>query len=286
VPRSIEHVDARFLHDWPLPEPGESKHARGDVLAVGGARRSPGALLLAGEAALRVGAGRLTLAVGASVADHIAVAMPESGVVALEEDDDSVAGRSAAALEKDAADADAVLVGPGLDDADSTLELLEGILPMLKQTTAVVLDAYALGVLTRLTDGVPRGRTVLTPNSDEAGRILGREIEDLESDLLEVAESTGAVLSSMGIVAAPGDRVWRVGIGGRGLATSGSGDVLAGILTGLLARGATPEQAAVWATYLHVEAGNSAARDIAPLGYLARELLPPLPGLMAALSAG
>jgi NAD(P)H-hydrate repair Nnr-like enzyme with NAD(P)H-hydrate dehydratase domain len=76
-------VDAALLRDWPLPEPGGSKDARGQVVVVGGSARTPGAVLLTGLAALRVGAGRLTLVVPESIAGHVAIAVPEAGVIAL-----------------------------------------------------------------------------------------------------------------------------------------------------------------------------------------------------------
>jgi len=76
-------VDRTLLASWPLPEPDGSKRSRGDIVVIGGARGTPGAAQLAGLSALRVGAGRLTLAVGASIATAVAVAVPESGVLAL-----------------------------------------------------------------------------------------------------------------------------------------------------------------------------------------------------------
>jgi NAD(P)H-hydrate repair Nnr-like enzyme with NAD(P)H-hydrate dehydratase domain len=79
----VEAVTPALLRAWGLPDPGESKKARGDVIVVGGSRRSPGAALLAGEAALRVGAGRVALAVPRSLDRHLGVALPEAGVFAL-----------------------------------------------------------------------------------------------------------------------------------------------------------------------------------------------------------
>ena len=114
-----EVVTPAALRAWALPAATGSKYGRGQVVVVGGALRSPGAAMISGLAALRVGAGRLTLAVGASVATQVAVAVPESGVVPLEETDAGhVRGAGIRAAEDDIASADAVLVGPGLDDAD------------------------------------------------------------------------------------------------------------------------------------------------------------------------
>lgn len=122
---TAEPVTPTLLRDWPLPDGGSGKDDRGSVLVIGGARRTPGAALLAGTAALRAGAGRLTLAVAESTAVPVAVALPEAGVVGLEETDDGVvSGRAASGLAAEMEKAAAVLVGPGLDDTDEAKTLL------------------------------------------------------------------------------------------------------------------------------------------------------------------
>ena len=274
------------LRDWPLPEPEESKYGRGQVVVVGGALRSPGAAMLAGQAALRVGAGRLTLAVGRTVAPHVAVAVPESGVVPLDETPGgSVSGFSLSAASDDLKRADCVLLGPGLDDAEEAEAMLRDLPRHLDDGATVVLDAFGLGAVPAAPE-VARslgGRLVLTPNKVEAALLLDRELDDLEADLAVVADRYRAVVACYGVIAAPSGRLWIAGTGGPGLGTSGSGDVLAGAIAGLCARGATPEQAAVWATLLHVEVGDRLASSTAPLGYLAGDMLGELPAALAAL---
>jgi ADP-dependent NAD(P)H-hydrate dehydratase len=275
-------VDGRLLREWPLPEPGGDKHSRGEVVVVGGAARSPGAAMLAGEAALRVGAGRLTLALAGSVAGAAATAFPETGVVPLDETrSGGVVGAGVRAAADDLGAADAVAVGPGLDDLDETAAMLARLPGLLGERTAVVLDAYALGALHRDPDAAEplRGRLVLTPNRSEAGVLLGRELRD-DDDVVELAERFGAAVTCFGTIAAA-DRIWSVDSGNTGLGTSGSGDVLAGAVAGLLARGADPAQAAVWGTWLHAAAGAALARRTGPLGFLASELLPELPHALA-----
>ncbi|MET1052228.1 MAG: NAD(P)H-hydrate dehydratase [Mycetocola sp.] len=281
-------VTPNLLREWPLPEAGDSKYGRGQVLVVGGAQRSPGAAMLSGLAALRVGAGRLTLAVGASVATAVAVAVPESGVVPLEETPDAhVAGSGLSAAEKDLSGADAVLVGPGLDDADEAVRMLSELIPLVGDDAVVILDAFALGVAPQVPGLVDAlgGRLVLTPNKDEAARLLEREVDDLPEDISEIARKFRAVVTCFNVVAHPDGRRWHVGSGSGGLATSGSGDVLAGAITGLCARGASPEQAAVWATHAHAAAGNRLAVPVGPLGFLARELLDELPRVLVEIGS-
>ena len=281
-------VTPNLLREWPLPEAGDSKYGRGQVLVVGGARRSPGAAMLSGLAALRVGAGRLTLAVAASVATAVAVAVPECGIVPLDETDEGhVSGAGVDACERDLSAADAVLVGPGLDDADEAERMLRALVPLVGSESIVVLDAFALGVLPKVPEIVEvlRGRLVLTPNKEEAARLLERDLGDLVDDIAEVARRYRAVVSCYDVIAHPDGRVWRTGTGGGGLATSGSGDVLAGAITGLCARGASPEQAAVWATHAHAAAGDRLAVPVGPLGFLASDLLDELPRVLVEIGA-
>ena len=282
-----EVVTPALLRQWPLPEPTGSKHGRGRVLIVGGAAKTPGAAMLAGLAALRVGAGHLQLAVAGSAAVPVAVSLLEAGVVGLAENaQGSVRGTSAQQLEDQLSTSDAVLVGAGLDDADETAKLLSELTPLVGEQATLVLDAFALGVLVDLADvrKAFAGRWVLTPNQDEAGRLLGRECDDLSQDVLEIADRYQAVVTCRGFVADHEGQAWEIAAGHAGLATSGSGDVLAGCVTGLLARGATPAQAACWATHLHSSAGDRLAGRVGPLGFLGRELLDELPPLLLELA--
>ena len=286
MPSRTETLTPALLREWSLPELAGSKYGRGQVVVIGGARSSPGAALLAGIAALRVGAGRLTLAVARSAAVALAVALPESGVIGLPETESgSVDGTGTEAVDADLAEADAVLVGPGLDDPGRTVDLLRALVPRIGRRTTVLLDAFALGVLDQVPEAVETwtGRLVLTPNPKEAAALLGEDEVD-ESAGPRIAKAYQAVVSSRGIVAAPDGRTWVMSTGEPGLATSGSGDVLAGALVGLLARGADPAQAACWANHLHAAAGDRLAVRVGRTGYLARELVDELPALLTELA--
>ena len=290
MPSRNEALTPALLRDWALPRTEGSKYSRGQVLVVGGARSTPGAAQLAALAALRAGAGRLSLAVAESVAVALAVAVPESGVTGLAETaSGSVRGDSADALAGSVSSTDGLLVGPGLDDSEQTADLVDRLVKQLGEQTHVVLDAYAVGVLESVASAdVLTGRLVLTPNPGEAGHLLGTEVgtsaEQLVEAALEIARRYGAVVSCQGIVADPDGGVWQTATGHTGLATSGSGDVLAGVVTGLLARGATPAQAACWGTHLHAAAGDRLAARIGPTGFLARELLDELPLVLTELT--
>jgi ADP-dependent NAD(P)H-hydrate dehydratase len=281
VAHDPEPIDASRLP--PLPEPGSGKRDRGDVLVLGGARKTPGAAALTGIAALRVGAGRLTVAVAESVAGAFAVSFPEAGVIGLPETPaGAIAGHGGAAAVQDDLDVDCVVIGPGLDDPDEAGALLERLLPAVPERTTVLLDAFALGALGNAPElGEPlRGRLVLTPNATEAGFLLGEEVDDLLPAMREVADRFGAVVSGGGMVVEPSGRARAVRAGGPGLGTSGSGDVLAGAIGGLVARGTGIADGTCWATLLHAQAGDRLAERVGPIGFLARELADELPSLL------
>lgn len=278
----------RLLREWPLPELGSSKYDRGSLLVVGGSAATPGAVMLAGLAALRVGGGRLTLAVGGSVAGHVATAVPEAGVVALPQSPNGSVRDDAVDAIADLVDgADAVVMGPGLDDIDASTAMVEQ-LAEISGSTIVVLDAYCLGALTDQREARQRlaGHLVLTPNVTEARLLLGddegKPIDELAGAVTAEYE---AVVSCAGQVAAPDGRAWTVSTGHPGLATSGSGDVLAGAIAGLIGRGAEPDHATAWATYLHAAAGDRLAAAVGPVGYLARELADELPRVLVEIAS-
>ena len=132
---------------------------------------------------------------------------------------------------------------------------------------------------------------LLTVNPTELAECLELDETEVETDLARhtttLARRTGAVVLCGGPTkfVAHGDDLWRVEAGNAGLGTAGSGDVQAGIVTGLLGRGAEPAQAAVWGAYLHGTAGDRLTESVGPVGYLARELTGELPGLLARLEA-
>lgn len=282
-------VSTSLLRDWPLPDvsDGAGKKARGTVVVIGGAADTPGAVLLAGIAALRVGAGRLSLATVASNAPALAVAVPEAAVVGLPATADGGLGANAvdgcrALVES----ADAVVIGPGMRAAGDARELVRGVLECVGDDTTVVLDAMGLTCGGYDDDARARlgKRVVATPNRTEASHLLDGPVPDDDIETAQrLAATLGAVVTLQSCVAAPDGRTWADQSGDSGLGTSGSGDVLAGAIGGLAARGAPPDQAAVWGAHLHAEAGERLSARIGRLGYLARELLDELPHVLAQL---
>lgn len=280
-PSSPEPISPGFLRDRRI-----GIDDRGTVLVVGGARTVPGAPALSGLAALRAGAGTLQLAVSERHAVALGVSIPESSVVGLPETPSGAISPDAADRLLDLLpDARTVVVGPGLTGAEETEELLRRLIPEIGDDSTVVLDAYALGALSRAPALAKplAGRLVLTPNRTEAAFLAGEGgLDDLIAARL-IADRYQGVVSLMGVVASPDGTAWRDGTGHVALATSGSGDVLAGLAGGFLARRAEPEQAVCWATHVHAVAGRRLLRETGSTGLLARELLTEVPRVIAEL---
>lgn len=285
-------VTPATLRSWPLPEPGSDKSARGRIAVVGGTVGTPGAVLLTAEAALRAGAGKLSVAAPEPTAVALAVAMSEALVLGLPvSQGGSISVQAADELASFADGADAVLVGPGFGDADASVRLLEKLAADLEGP--LVVDALASAYLTEHPDGLRHleGRVILTVNPTELARTAGWDEEKVERSPYdaahEVARRSRVVVLCGGeekLVVTPDGSAWVVQGGGQGLGVSGSGDVQAGIVAGLLARGAEPSQAAVWGGYLHARAGERLASSVGAVGYLAREIPAQVPPVLAELA--
>jgi hydroxyethylthiazole kinase-like uncharacterized protein yjeF len=286
-------VTPQVLRGWPLPDPVGDKNTRGAILVIGGSAETLGAVVLAAEAAMRAGAGKLQVATGETTAALAALALPEARVVALPETTGGALGPDAADAVRDLAEnADAVLIGPGMADTEATQAFGERLLPHLRGPLA--LDALGLSCVTANEASLHHldGRVVLTPNPTEIAFALHVDDDAIESDpsgsTLELARRARGVVGLGGVtswIATPEGDLWQDESGAAGLGVSGSGDVRAGIVGGLLARGAEPAQAAVWAAFLHGRAGERLASSVGRLGFLARELPPEIPRALAEVTS-
>ncbi|HEX8064477.1 MAG TPA: NAD(P)H-hydrate dehydratase [Allosphingosinicella sp.] len=287
----FEILDKSLLRRFPLPEHPEDgdKEDRGRLLVIAGSRELAGAALLAGTGGLRAGAGKLQVVTGASVATALGVALPEARVVGCAETEEGcIAAAEIGALLKWVEGAQATVIGCGLQHGPPLDALLDALFES-GLDKPLVLDAAVLGSLAPRAKAVRgwKGGAILLPHAREMARLLECESDEVEADPLasarRAAETFGAVSLIKGrysYIVAPDGRAFRFTGGGVGLATSGSGDALAGIVGGLAARGADPLTAALWGVYLHGEAGRALANRIGRIGFLARELLAEVPGLM------
>ncbi len=290
---AVRALTRALLSRYPLPavQSDDDKESRGRVLVIGGSTRVPGAMLLAGVAALRAGAGKLQLATVKDAAIPLGIAVPEALVVALAttRDGDIAGARVARTLEPVVAGVDALLIGPGMLGDAATVALLRAIIPLLPASASLVLDGEA----TIATRGMLRlvraleGRLVLTPHAGEMASLLDIDKRAVEADPQAVVRQAAEHLRAT--VVLKGAETWiadangllvRFRGGTSGLGTSGSGDTLAGIVVGLAARGAPVTTAAMWGVWAHGTAGRRLAARVAPVGFLARELLAEVPALI------
>lgn len=292
-PRSsgrVTRISQTLLRKWPLPQPSADgdKNSRGNVLVVGGEVAIPGAIVLAGIAALRAGAGKLQLATCRSIAPLVGVAVPEALSLGLDETRDGlIAAGAASALDELLRENDALLIGTGMkgdkEEQRFVLNLLE------RCNTSVILDAGAIDSLAGAPDALHKfeGNAVITPHLGEMSRMLSIKPADISQDPEQYSLDTAAALNAVVVlkgsrtfIASPRGDLFRYESGDIGLATSGSGDTLAGVVAGLVARGTDPLHASLWAVFLHGSAGNRLAKRMGRIGYLARELLDEIPPIM------
>ncbi len=262
----LRRIDLDELAEY-LPKRARNAHkgSYGHVLLVGGGPGMPGAARLCGEAALRTGAGLVSLATHPAHSAQIAASRPELICHPLV---------SAKGLESLLAAATVVALGPGLGQSEWAQELFETV---VQSDLPLVVDADALNLLARN----PQQRTnwVLTPHPGEAARLLGITTEQVQSDrvaaLNALQEKYGGtvVLKGAGSLVSSQSGAPSISLRGNpGMASAGMGDVLTGIIAGLIAQGLSIEQAATYGVDLHAAAGDSAA-EAGERGMLASDLL-------------
>ncbi len=242
----------------------------GHVLAVGGIEGMSGAIRLCGEAALRSGAGRVTLATASAHASLINLDRPELMVKAMGGDNESLSLPSGDFV---------VAVGPGLGDTDWSESLLKTCLEM---QTPLVIDADGLNLLSKLShQEVPkRDNWILTPHPAEAARLLDCKVSEIQEDRVQsvtaIAKRFNAsvVLKGCGtIVADSSDEYAICPFGNPGMATAGSGDVLTGIIVALLGQGLSCFDAAKAGVLVHAMAGDFAAEQIGEVSLIASDII-------------
>jgi ADP-dependent NAD(P)H-hydrate dehydratase len=281
-------LDRDALDQHPLPPVVDGdKETKGRILIVAGSRDVPGAALLTATAAMRAGAGKLKIATVESAAMPLAVAMPEAMVIGLDQDSDGgFAGSAVAAIAEAGRGMDAVVGGPGVRPSGPCKRLADAL---LESPAALALDVALLETLEPLHDRALNrpSAPVLLPNAREMASLLDCSPDHVEQDPvgcgIRAAQLYRAVVLVKGVtshVVTPDEQCWAYAGGAPGLGVSGSGDVLAGIVGGLLARGADPVSALLWAVWLHGQAGASLAKKIGPIGFLAREIADEIPALL------
>ena len=287
--------------NWTDPEyarllrvPGLSDHkgTRGRVLVVGGAPGLTGAVCLAASAALRSGAGYVTVAVPEPSMPVIEVKLTAPIKMRLSADGSGSLAESAVdEILQASTHVDAVVIGPGLGRSASCMRVVRQLVSRLDVALVIDADAlFALGHDLRIVED-RCAPTVLTPHAGEAARLLGTTREAIEADRgaavrsLAVGSAT-ALLKGPGTLVSAGGRTVRNPNGGPELATLGTGDVLAGIIGTLLAQGTASFEAAALGAYLHGAAGEAAAARLTSVCCTAEDVVAYLPEAVRPLIEG
>jgi hydroxyethylthiazole kinase-like uncharacterized protein yjeF len=281
-------LDAKELKRFPLPEIASGdKDARGSILIIAGSREVAGAALLTAMGAMRAGAGRLQIVTVESAAPGLSISMPEAMVTGLAEGrDGGFAPSTVKPLAERAAQADIVVAGPGMRGNGSTAKLAAALVGAGKR---LVLDAALLHALPERRTEVARSDcpTILLPHAGEMASLLDCKEGEVEEDPVAAGRRCADLYDCVTLVkgvqshiVTPDGQAFRYEGGSPGLGVSGSGDTLAGIVGGLLTRGADPLEALLWGVWCHGEAGRRLGKKVGTLGYLAREIPDEVPGVL------
>lgn len=303
----------RLLPERPL---NAHKGTFGRVLVVAGSVNYTGAAYLAGAAATRVGAGLVTMAVVEPLHPVIASRLIEATYLLLPHDMGVLVPAAVRVLAKELPGRQALLLGCGFGREEPTVEFVHTLLGVRRRAARprigfhageemkaekrlelppLVIDADGLNALAQAEEWWTRfqGTAILTPHPGEMARLTGLSTAEVEADRMGVAERAarqwGQVVVLKGaysVIAGPDGRLTINPFANPGLASAGTGDVLAGAIVGMLAQGLAPFDAAVVGCYLHGLAGELARQDLGDAGMVAGDLIPRLPLAIKALKEG
>jgi len=269
----------------PARPPDAHKGTFGHAAIIAGSVGMTGAAAMAGMAAVRIGAGLVTLGVPESLNDILEAKVTEVMTVPMPETQARSFSRAAVPKALELIErCDAVAIGPGIGRNGETVAFVRELLPKIK--VPMVIDADGLNAVAEDVSVLAKLKapTIISPHPGEMARLVGTTVETVQSNRLkaarDAAERFGVVVVLKGagtVTAAPDGEAWINTTGSVALATGGTGDVLTGAIVGLLAQGRRPLDAAICAVYIHGRAGEIAEEEIGSAGAAATDLLPLLP---------
>ena len=302
LPSSMgENVPTELItEDWaksvlPVRPPSANKGSFGKVLVVAGSINYIGAAYLACMGAARVGAGLVTLSTASSLQPILATKMTEITYVPLPEAETGIVAREAASvLKKCLPDYEVLLMGCGLGQKSQVVQFIKSTLFSLskRSSPALVLDADALNTLAQIPDWWQKlsQDAILTPHPGEMARLAGVSVDEVQRQRLDIARKSAVewrkvvvLKGAYTVVAASDGRAGISQVANPGLASAGTGDVLTGVIAGLVAQGLSLFDAAACGVYLHGQAGEMVRRELGDAGMLAGDLLPALPKVIMGL---
>ncbi len=286
---NVELIAAeRVLAVLPARPLAANKGTFGKVLVVAGSVNYIGSAYLACSAAMRVGAGLVTLAIPASLQPVIASRLVETTYLPLPETaSGELSPQAVEVIRGEIGNYNTLLIGCGLGQSESAKRLVNSIL--LEGSVSVsqlIIDADALNILSATPEWWKKLKrnAVLTPHPGEMARLLNTTVDKVQADRVGIArkaakewEKTVVLKGACTVIASPDGRTEISPQANPGLASAGTGDVLAGAITGMAAQGLGVMDAAVCGVYLHGQAGEAVSEKIGDTGMIAGDLLPELP---------
>jgi ADP-dependent NAD(P)H-hydrate dehydratase / NAD(P)H-hydrate epimerase len=277
----------------PTPRKADSHKGHfGHLLVIAGSPGKTGAAAMTSEAAVRVGAGLVTLGVPKSLNPILEAKLTEVMTEPLAENVDGVLSPDALqGILKIVESKTALALGPGLSTAEGPAELIRQLL--VKSSLPIVIDADGLNIVAKDMNVLQQAQCpiILTPHPGEMARLTGIPVPQVQSDRIGVsrllAQKFKVIVVLKGaatVVALPDGQVFINPTGNPGMASGGMGDILTGLIGGLLAQGLQPEEAAKTGVFMHGLAGDYCARKRGPTGFLATDLLPEIPSVLAELT--
>lgn len=256
-----------FTSLLPTRERQSHKGDFGHVLVIGGGRGMPGAVHLVAKAALRTGAGAVTIATWPDYAKQALSGLPEAMVYGIEGALDLLPLIKRATV---------CVIGPGLGESEWGIELFKAA---IKASLPMVVDASALRILASMPQ--PYDHWILTPHPGEAASLLHSSVEKIQSDrmgslcqLQKKYKGTIVLKGANTLIGTKDDGAFICGEGNPGMATAGMGDVLSGVIAGLLAQHVSLDDAAKLGVWLHANAADCAVFKKGERGLLASDLMP------------
>lgn len=271
----------------PVRPKDANKGTFGKVLVIAGSKYYMGAAYFASAATYRVGAGLVTLSSIEKVCDYVIKKLPEATLIPLPEENGSISNLALDVLFDKLMEAgyEAICIGPGL--TKKPVKFINEVFKL--DDKKLVIDGDALNILSKTqfwweSLEIHGTEAVLTPHPGEMARLTGLSVDEIQKDRLNIAkkfaEEWGQVVVLKGantVIASPFGEVAVSPFANPVLATAGTGDVLAGVISGMLAQGLEPFDAAAVGVYLHAVAGEILREKIGNTGTLASDLLPFLP---------
>jgi NAD(P)H-hydrate epimerase len=280
-------ITQRLIQSYLFPRPAEShKGTAGHLLVIAGSTGKTGAASMASISALRAGAGLVTLAIAESLNPVLESQMLEAMTVPLPESKRGVLGDSAfKAIQQELPGKKCLAIGPGIGQAGDTKKLIRRIIPA--SIVPIVVDADGINNLVGEVNNLKNAKApiILTPHPGEMARLLETGISQVQQDRINCARKFAVdygvhvvLKGARTVIAHPDGRVFVNPTGNTGMASGGMGDVLTGIIAGLVVQGLTAEAATCAGVYLHGAAADSLAEKMGPIGYLAGDVMNAIPG--------